>query len=65
MLLCSLLLLIVPANGQENPLDKVHVDPPQPKAVAPQGPPPAEGKAALTARPNERIRVDVNLVLIR
>ena len=52
------------ARAQDNPLDKVHVDAPPPKAPVLIQPPPLEGKDALQARKNENIRVDVNLVLI-
>ncbi|AXC09497.1 von Willebrand factor, type A [Acidisarcina polymorpha] len=51
-------------------MNKVHVQPTPPApppTAAPGAPPviaPAEGTAALAARPNERIRVDVNLVLV-
>ncbi len=54
-------------------LNQVHVAPPPPAAVAPalkepkpgdKEPPPSEGLAALNARKNERIRVDVDLTLI-
>ncbi|HZD45315.1 MAG TPA: hypothetical protein VE109_04490, partial [Acidobacteriaceae bacterium] len=56
--------LVHPLQAQDDPLNTIHVTPPPPKPTAPTGPPPAEGKAALRARPGERIRVDVNLVLI-
>src|SRR6201987_3408058 len=46
------------------PLNQIHVPSPTLNPEVPAGPPPAEGKAALHARPGERIRVDVNLVLI-
>ncbi|MBW4027893.1 MAG: VWA domain-containing protein [Acidobacteria bacterium] len=49
---------------QEDQLNRVHVSPPPPVAPANPVPPPLEGRAALTARSNERIRVDVNLVLV-
>jgi Ca-activated chloride channel family protein len=54
------------AAAQEDPLNSVHVPPPAPAAASPLPPLPApvEGKAALAARPSERIRVDVNLVLV-
>ncbi len=52
-------------RAQEDELNKVHVNPPPPKpAPAPTQPAPLEGNAAMKARANERIRVDVNLVLI-
>jgi len=70
--LCTLLMvlavagmaLVRPLHAQDDPLNQIHVTPPPPKPAPPSGPPPAEGKAALRARPGERIRVDVNLVLI-
>jgi Ca-activated chloride channel family protein len=56
------------------PGNDVHVQPPPPEATAPPSttakppatvtPAPLEGKRALTAKANERIRVDVNLVLV-
>ena len=53
------------AQDQEDPLNKVHVEPPPPPPPAPSTQPPAvEGKAGLKARPGERFRVNVNLVLI-
>jgi Ca-activated chloride channel family protein len=58
----------------QDPLNDVHVNPPPPAPVAPinpadakapaKAPPPLEGNKALSARPNERMRVDVNLVLV-
>jgi Ca-activated chloride channel family protein len=60
----------------QDPLNDVHVQPPPPAPAAPIDgktpdakpatnlPPPLEGKKALSARPNERMRVDVNLVLV-
>ncbi|HZD78318.1 MAG TPA: VWA domain-containing protein [Acidobacteriaceae bacterium] len=70
--LCTLLVLLAvactvlvrPLHAQDDPLNKIHVLPPPVKPAPPSGPPPAEGKAALHARPGERIRVDVNLVLV-
>lgn len=59
------LILFVPASlgwAQEDQLNKVHIEPPPPKPS--HEPPVVEGKAGLTARPNERFRVNVNLVLI-
>ncbi len=47
-----------------DPLNSVHVATPPPPAAKPVDPNVTEGKDALTARRNERIRVDVNLVLI-
>jgi Ca-activated chloride channel family protein len=52
------------SQAQDNPLDKVTVEPPAPKPPPPDPNAPLEGKDALQARTNERIRVDVNLVLI-
>jgi Ca-activated chloride channel family protein len=58
----------------QDPLNDVHVDPKPPAPTAPiapadskapaNTPAPLEGKKALSARPNERLRVDVNLVLV-
>ena len=55
----------VRATAQDEPLNQVHVQPPPP-APAPKDtqPPPLEGRKALSARAGERIRVDVNLVLV-
>jgi Ca-activated chloride channel family protein len=62
-LLCTFSLLGTPAaRCQDNPLSNVHVNPPP--TPAPTEPAPMEGKAALKARSGERIRVDVNLVLV-
>ncbi len=52
-----------------DPLNQVHVQPPAPAATQAPNPgekadKPLEGPAALKARPNESIRVDVNLTLI-
>ncbi len=61
-----------PAYAQD-PLNDVHTPTPAPQPTAPVSPAdpnakpvpaPVEGKKALSARPNERIRVDVNLVLV-
>ena len=57
-----------PGSAQDDPLNRVHVQPPAP-APAPTAAPsdepkPVEGKTALRARTGERIRVDVNLVLV-
>ncbi len=59
-------------RAQDDPLNKVHVPPPAPPAsdTAPKASAPAaqpatvEGPGALKARQGERIRVDVNLVLV-
>jgi Ca-activated chloride channel family protein len=58
----------------QDPLNDVHVEPKPPAATTPvtpadpkaqpATPAPLEGKKALSARPNERMRVDVNLVLV-
>ena len=57
----------------QDPLNDVHVQPPPPAPPHPSTPKtpdakrhpvPLEGKKALSARPNERMRVDVNLVLV-
>lgn len=52
------------ARAQEDELNKVHVPPPPPKPDPNAAPLPLEGEAAMNARRNERIRVDVNLVLV-
>jgi Ca-activated chloride channel family protein len=67
-------LTLCPAGWAQDPLNDVHVQPPAPPPPAPVAPAdpkaktvtpaPVEGKKALTARANERIRVDVNLVLV-
>jgi Ca-activated chloride channel family protein len=65
--LLALLTVFTPSRalGQENPLSTIHVAPPPPPPPTPSTePPPVEGKAALKARAGERIRVDVNLVLV-
>ncbi len=77
--LFALWLICAPLSRAQDPLNDVHVQPPPPAPVAPVSPDdpkaktaapatttpaPLEGKRALTARPNERIRVDVNLVLV-
>jgi Ca-activated chloride channel homolog len=62
----------------QDPLNDVHIKPPPPETTAPATdssspaakpsttvtPAPLEGKRAMSAKPNERIRVDVNLVLV-
>jgi Ca-activated chloride channel family protein len=56
----------------QDPLNDVHVQPPPPAPTVPvdskapdaKAPPAVEGNKALSARPNERMRVDVNLVLV-
>jgi Ca-activated chloride channel family protein len=65
LVLCAgLFYLPATASAQDSPLDTIHVEPPPPK-IAPANPnAPVEGKAALQARKNEIIHVDVNLVLI-
>ncbi len=75
-LLCALVLLgglYAPhaAAQDADELNTVHVAAPPPAPPAPElkpdgtmEPPAVEGKAALSARPNERIQVNVNLVLI-
>jgi Ca-activated chloride channel homolog len=69
-LLCLTILVPWHVSRAQDPLNDVHVQPPPP---APPPPPasgakaetaPLEGKKALKARSNERIRVDVNLVLV-
>jgi Ca-activated chloride channel family protein len=56
------LFLLPHAGAQEDPLSTIHVQPPAPPPST--LPPPVEGKAALHARSGERIRVNVNLVLV-
>jgi Ca-activated chloride channel homolog len=59
-------------RAQDDPLNKVHVPPPVPpvaetapnSSTQPAQPPPVTGTDALKARPGERIRVDVDLVLV-
>ena len=62
--LCVFAVVALPSRGwgQEDQLNKVHVEPPPPKPS--HEPPAVVGKAGLAARPNERYRVNVNLVLI-
>ena len=50
------------ASAQEDQLNKVHIQPPPPKPAAP--PPNVKSRAGLSNRPDERFRVNVNLVLI-
>jgi Ca-activated chloride channel homolog len=70
-------LALSPVCRAQDPLNDVHVQPappappppadaktPDAKAPPTNLPPPVEGKKALSARPNERMRVDVNLVLV-
>jgi Ca-activated chloride channel family protein len=52
------------AIAQEDEINKVHVTPPPPKPDPNALPAPLEGEAAMTARRDARIRVDVNLVLV-
>jgi Ca-activated chloride channel family protein len=57
------------AQAQESPLDKVHVPPPAastPSTTEPAGAeaPAAEGPDALKVRPGERIRMNVDMVLV-
>jgi Ca-activated chloride channel family protein len=66
IIVLSLLMLCAPlrAGGQEDPLNKVHVQPPPPAPPPANQPPAVEGDAGLKARTGERFRVNVNLVLI-
>ena len=68
-------LLLSQVSWAQDPLNDVHINPPAQAPVAPIAPTdpnakttvtpaPLEGKKAMSARPNERIRVDVNLVLV-
>jgi Ca-activated chloride channel homolog len=75
-ILATLWLTLSGVSWAQDPLNDVHVNPPPPAPTAPVAPTdpnaktttttpaPLEGKKAMTARPNERIRVDVNLVLV-
>ncbi|HEV2276357.1 MAG TPA: VWA domain-containing protein [Acidobacteriaceae bacterium] len=70
----ALALVCAHPGWAQDPLNDVHIQPPPPDATSkpdspnvpdkPATPAPLEGKAALKARSNERIRVDVNLVLV-
>ena len=64
--LLAALVVLLPLTllAQDDPINQIHVAPPPPRQEKPAEPPPLEGKAAMKARPGERIRVDVNLVLI-
>src|SRR5271163_3957956 len=73
LLLLLTLFLTVTCHAQEDPLNKVHIAPPVTPPAAttttpdqPAQPAPVDGKAALTTRAHqgERIRVDVDLVLV-
>jgi Ca-activated chloride channel homolog len=64
LLLLGFSFLMPRAHAQEDELNRVHVPPPPPKPDPTLQPPTVEGDAAMTARRNERIRVDVNLVLV-
>jgi Ca-activated chloride channel homolog len=70
-----LLFASTKSSQAQDPLNDVHIQPAQPTEPAQPAkdstsskdaakPAPLEGKAALKARPNERIRVNVNLVLV-
>jgi len=75
-ILLAFWLTLSGVSWAQDPLNDVHVNPPPPAPTAPvvptdpnaktttTTPAPLEGKKAMTARPNERIRVDVNLVLV-
>jgi Ca-activated chloride channel family protein len=54
---------IAPTDPNAKPTDP-NAKPADPNAKTTTTPAPLEGKKAMTARPNERIRVDVNLVLV-
>ena len=70
----SFCLAFCQVSRAQDPLNDVHIQPPAAAPTAPVSPkspaspdtstPALEGKRAMTARPNERIRVDVNLVLV-
>ncbi len=73
-ILLTLWLALSGVSWAQDPLNDVHVNPPPPAPIAPIGPTdpnaktttraPLEGTKAMSARPNERIRVNVNLVLV-
>jgi Ca-activated chloride channel homolog len=71
----TLWLTLCQVSWAQDPLNDVHINPPPPAPIAPIAPTdpnakttnvpaPLEGRKSLSARPNERIRVDVNLVLV-
>jgi Ca-activated chloride channel family protein len=73
----GLWLALSQVGWAQDPLNDVHIKPPPPEAAAPAADPsspaakpsttvapPLEGKRAMSAKANERIRVDVNLVLV-
>ena len=70
----GLWLALSQVGWAQDPLNDVHIKPPPPEATALPStaappsttvtPAPLEGKRALSAKANERIRVDVNLVLV-
>jgi len=64
LLIVGFALCAPQVRAQEDELNKVHVAPPPPKPDPNAPPPLLEGEAAMTARRDERIRVDVNLVLV-
>ncbi|HUY82884.1 MAG TPA: VWA domain-containing protein [Acidobacteriaceae bacterium] len=64
MLMAACLSVPRRAFAQEDQLNKVHIQPPPPQPAAKTVPPAVEGNAGLNARPSERYRVNVNLVLI-
>ncbi len=63
-----ILLALVRTARAQDPLNDVHIQPPpaepSPTANPSKTPAPLEGEPALKARPDERIRVNVNLVLV-
>ncbi len=65
LVLCLTAGFLLPhAHAQEDSLDSIHVQPPPPKPDPNAPPPLKEGDAAMSASRGERIRVDVNLVLV-
>ncbi|HEX3941509.1 MAG TPA: VWA domain-containing protein [Acidobacteriaceae bacterium] len=65
----AIAVISAPTAPAQDPLNEVHVPPPantsKPPDASPDQPPPAvEGPAALKARPDQRIRMRVNLVLV-
>lgn len=64
LVLFSGIAFLPAAGAQEDQLNRIHVPPPTPKPDPSAQPPLLEGEAAMKARRDERIRVDVDLVLV-
>jgi Ca-activated chloride channel homolog len=64
LLLLFVPLLALPALGQENPLDEVHVNPPPAPAATARADPSIPLTAGASLRSGIQFRVDTNLVLI-